>query len=727
MTRIFLAAFLTSLSLVAGPSQAPGGKALLRPVKTDQPPVLDGHLDDPVWAQAATVSDFVTFIPEFGKPQPEKTVAYMAYDRENLYFAFKCYDPHPELIKAAVSRRDDIANDDFVCINLDTFNDQQSLYAFYVNPLGIQGDSRFASGKEDFSIDLVWESAGRIDAEGYTVEMKIPLKSIRYTSGDVVRMAVFFERTINRRQEHGSYPALDPKAGYAFLPQMAPMEYEGLARASVLELLPAYTYARHASRPAGVMVQDPDKREWSLTAKAGLTSSLTLDATLNPDFSQVEADAGQADANLRHFLYLAEKRPFFLEGIENFNVGATSNSPLLTLLHTRTIVDPSYGVKLTGKVGPQDTLAILNAKDGAPALVEAAPLDGKATTSALRFKHALRDDGYVGLFGVDRSQGPHRNQVGGPDGQIRLNPSDMLSFHAFGSSTQVSDGTGPLNGKAAGVEYLHDTSTLAINAGAHTVSTDFTADAGYLSRAGFSSADLNFTPRFYPTSSWLRRLDPTAGITVLRDFESGLTEQDRRVGVTAIFKHNAALSVLYDDSTEIYQLTRYRTDGLTLTARSQITKGFSLTAKYRVGKIIWYDPNDPAQAHGSQTTVQTVLQPLDTVNLTLSWLHEDRTRDDNDVQVLNYSISRARLTWQPNEHFFLRAISEYNSRFRQLRTDYLASYTYVPGTVLYLGYGTLSERTEWVATPAPGTYRNADRFLEMQRGLFFKASYLWRF
>ncbi len=174
-----MAALLACLSLAGAPLPEHGGRSLLHPVKTDRPPVLDGRLDDPVWQQAASVTDFQTFIPEFGRPQRERTIAYMAYDRDNLYFAFRCLDPEPGKIKAAVAKRDDMTRDDFVCINLDTFDDQQSLYAFYVNPLGIQGDSRFAGNKEDFSVDLVWDSAGRIDAEGYAVEIRIPLKSIR--------------------------------------------------------------------------------------------------------------------------------------------------------------------------------------------------------------------------------------------------------------------------------------------------------------------------------------------------------------------------------------------------------------------------------------------------------------------------------------------------------------------------------------------------------------------
>ena len=726
MTHRLRAALLTLATTLAAqaPPVPPPGRQTLRPTRTEQPPVVDGRLDDAVWAQAASVTEFRTFIPEFGKVQPERTVAYMAYDRENLYFAFRCFDPHPELIKAALSRRDEVTADDFVCINLDTFNDQQSLYAFYVNPLGIQGDSKFASNKEDFSIDLVWESAGRIDAEGYTVEMKIPLKSIRYTSGEVVRMAVFFERTVSRRLEHGSYPALDPKAGYAFLPQMAELEYRDLARPTLLELLPAFTYGRRASRVDGVMVQEPDRREWSLTAKAGLTSSLVLDATLNPDFSQVEADAGQVDANLRYGLYFAEKRPFFLEGLENFNVGATQWSPLLTLLHTRTIVDPRLGVKLTGKLTPADTLALLHAEDTAPPPAPGETAAEDPTTRALRFKHALKDDGYLGLFYAARDQGLHRNRVGGPDAQFRLSPSDLLSFHAFASELRPGDDTGTRSGKALGAEYQHDTSRLGINAGAYTISDDFQAEAGYLTRTGFASGTVGVTPKFYPAGGWVRRWDLGLAVTALRDFPSNLTEQDRRLSATAILTRNGSFSVIYDDASEIFLGRRFRTDGLTLSARSQVTSWFSFTAKHRIGKGIWYSAT-PTQGRGTQSSLQVIFQPVASLNLTLSRTHADLVQDDTGESLFNYPITRARLTWQPDEHFFIRTIAQYNGFRRQLLTDYLAAYTYVPGTVVYLGYGTLDERTQWDAPS--GQYRASDAFLQMQRGLFFKASYLWRF
>ncbi|MDH4272042.1 MAG: carbohydrate binding family 9 domain-containing protein, partial [Candidatus Aminicenantes bacterium] len=234
------------LTAVVGTAFAREGEKLppLNPLHTDTPPVIDGVLDDPVWKQAPTETGFKTWRPDFGKDMHEKTVVYYAYDRENLYFAYRCYDSEPSKIKASITARDTINRDDWICLNLDTFNDQQSLYALYVNPLGIQGDSRFEGGQEDFTIDVVWYSAGRIDAEGYSIEVRIPFKSIRYRSQEPVEMGIIFERNMSRYSESGTYPALDPARGLDFLTQTRPLHFTDIKHYTLLEILPAFTYGR---------------------------------------------------------------------------------------------------------------------------------------------------------------------------------------------------------------------------------------------------------------------------------------------------------------------------------------------------------------------------------------------------------------------------------------------------------------------------------------------------
>ena len=219
------------------------GAEMLKPMRVQNAQRIDGVLDDPAWKEGRELSGFRTFIPDFRKDLSEQTSVVMVYDAENLYFAFRCHDRSPDKIKASMASRDTIFSDDFVCINLDSFNDRQALYAFYVNPLGIQGDSRFASNQEDFSVDFVWESAGRLTGDGYVVEMRIPFKSIRYAGSERVEMSIFFERFISRTTEHGSIPELDPARGYAILSQIQPLELLDIKRYTLLEILPSFVFA----------------------------------------------------------------------------------------------------------------------------------------------------------------------------------------------------------------------------------------------------------------------------------------------------------------------------------------------------------------------------------------------------------------------------------------------------------------------------------------------------
>jgi len=287
--------------------------------KTTVPPVIDGVLDDAAWSTALKFDGFKTFKPDYGKEASQKTEAYVAYDAENFYFAFRCFDSEPSKVKAAVSKRDNVFQDDIVFINLDTFNDNQSAFVFMLNPLGIQGDGMLTvNGNIEVSFDAVWYSKGRIDDKGWTVEARIPLQSIRFPNRDVQTMRILFIRFFTRSSEQAAFPPIDPAKG-SILSQAQPFQVSGLKYKRVIELLPAFTFGRtqeatEATEGELVRNRELDIDDVSLTGKLGITSDLTLDGTINPDFSQVEADAGQVDFNLRYALYYDEKRPFFLEG-----------------------------------------------------------------------------------------------------------------------------------------------------------------------------------------------------------------------------------------------------------------------------------------------------------------------------------------------------------------------------------------------------------------------------
>lgn len=422
----------------------------------------------------------------------EKTIVYYAYDQENLYFAFRCYDRAPSKIKTSVSARDSITADDWICLNIDTLNDQQSLHAFYVNPLGIQADSRFEEGQEDYSVDVIWYSAGRLDNKGYTIEVQIPFKSIRFRNRKVVEMGIIFERHISRYSHSGTFPPLDPDRGFDFLTTTRPLLFRDVKHYTLLEMLPAATYGQSSLIEQGELQRQKAKPDFGLKAKYGLSSQLIMDATINPEFSQVESDAGQVDFNLRYALYYPGKRPFFLEGQEKFALAATTETggPLEAVIHTRTIIDPLAGFKLIGKIGPKDTVASIYALD------QLGPESAKdyAHFTIGRFKHALKNDSFIGGVWTGRFTGPAYNAVAGVDGRIRLGASSYFSFHALYSRTKAAEGSGEnsAGGQAIGLVYNYQTRNKLFQVAFHDPSQDFQTETGHLTRNGLSRLKVGY-------------------------------------------------------------------------------------------------------------------------------------------------------------------------------------------------------------------------------------------
>jgi hypothetical protein len=688
------------------------------PLHTNIPPTIDGILDDPVWSQAPSETGFKTWQPDFGKDMQEKTIVYYAYDRENLYFAYRCYDREPAKIKASITARDNIRYDDWICLNLDTFNDQQSLYALYVNPLGIQGDARFEGNQEDHTIDVVWYSAGRIDAEGYTVEVRIPFKSLRYRSREPVEMGIIFERNISRFSESGTYPALDPARGLDFLNVTRPLHFTDIKHYTLLELLPAFTYGRDSQINRGTMEPQKARSDLSLTAKYGLTSQLILDGTINPDFSQVESDAGQVDFNLRYALFYPEKRPFFLEGREKFTLAATEQgNPLESVVHTRTIVDPLLGFKLNGKMGPRDTIASIYAMDE----LASGSQEDYAHVTIVRYKHALSGDSFVGGVWTGRFEGPKYNVVAGSDGFIRINPSSFFAYQALASQTKGADGNDEVEGHALNFLYYYMTRNHLFEVTLQDLGKDFTTETGYLTRNGLTRLKVGFLPMIYPKSRTFLRIDPIFHAINIRDKFSGLLETYDTFDLRLILPRNTTLIAGGRYQTEVFLGRRFGRSGFRLIGTSQLTKQVLLETRYVYGQKIRY-VEDPYQGRGSDATFSTTYLPSEKLHFSLALAFSDFFRSSDGLKEYDYTILRSQNTYQVNKYLFFRAIIEYNSFYKQLMTDLLASFTYIPGTVVHLGYGSLYEKLAW----REEQYEPSDRFLETKRGLFFKVSYLWR-
>src|SRR5215510_4285985 len=332
-----------------------------------EPPKIDGILNDEVWnREPLPLGEWVAYNPLRDGRADQRTEIRIAYDDRYLYFAFHCFDTEPDKIRTTISRRDTAFNDDWIAMSLDSAATGQTAYHLFSNPSGIQMDALNTSASgEQFEADLLWDSAGKITDDGYVVEMRIPLQTIRFSGGEKVRMGILFFRKISRTGVSYSWPEMPP--GQWVFDNPGHLVFDNLKQPPLIELLPSITYGINQTRgPMNQWNPAAHKADVGLSGKYGITSNITLDGTINPDFSQVESDAFQVQVNQRFPVFFDEKRPFFMEGLGLFNIAGTGGDGNMRIaVHTRHIVDPSWGAKVTG-TGSGFTFGFLSSSDETP-------------------------------------------------------------------------------------------------------------------------------------------------------------------------------------------------------------------------------------------------------------------------------------------------------------------------------------------------------------------------
>jgi hypothetical protein len=478
-------------------------------------PVIDGQLNDPVWRSAAVFGDFVQTQPGDNVKPTHPTEVLMGYDSKNLYIAFNAKQKR-DTIRATVARRDAIFNDDYVLVHLDTFNDQRQAYLLFFSPLGIQADGTFTEGRgEDYSLDIVMESKGVLTEDGFTIEVAIPFKSLRYEAGKNKQWGLHINRRVkyNNNEYNSWMPTNRSISGW--LNQAGHITgLEGIETTRQLEINPSVTLSEAGRRtrftfdndPAGRYVNDNLKGELGVTAKFSLTPAITLDFAYNPDFAQVEADAPVTTANQRFPIFFPEKRPFFLERIDIFRSG-------LDVVNTRAIIDPDVAVKLTGRRG-RNTFGLLYASDNAPgnyskderqSLLECQLeritdsthfcgierfVDKNASIGILRIKRDIGRQHNLGFFATTYSFIERHNHTAGFDGRFRLNPKTVTEFQVVGTTSRRNfydpdlDRSLYRTGNGFGYRaYLeHAGRNLYMNYLAIGRSPDYRADVGFAQR-----------------------------------------------------------------------------------------------------------------------------------------------------------------------------------------------------------------------------------------------------
>ena len=729
------------------------GRPTMRPPRTRERPRVDGRLDDAVWRDALHITDFVQQSPVEGAPASEATDVWIAYDSQNFYLAVHAHYADPSLLRANRIDRDQAFEDDNVAIYFDTFLDQNRAYRFSVNGYGVQGDaivnargySRSARGRRtgsfsssrneiptgDASWDALFDSGGQIVEDGFTAEMAIPFKSLRYPARDLGiphRWGFQIVREVRGKDENQVWAPVTRNIS-GFLTQVGVLE--GLTDLSLsrnLEILPTFTGIQHGSLDGqGNFVTKDPSPEGGLNVKYGITSNLTADVTYNPDFSQIESDLPQIEVNQRFALRYPELRPFFLEGAEIFQILGP-----LTFVHTRTIVDPEFGAKLTGKLG-NTTLGMIVANDEAPGRVDPGDLayGRKANNFVGRARYDLYAESYLGAIFTHRGFMDSHSTLGALDGNFRLGRTQGVGFKLAQTDHRDLDGVSR-QGQMVDLSYRlnsrHWNSFVAL----YTLSPDFRHDVGFVRRVDtrrlYSRLGYNFWPE-----SWIVNWGPSIQYGRNHNFANDLDDEDVRLGFTARFARNISFNADVREEMERYQGIRFHKRAVSVGGQVNTSRMLAVGGYYRQGDEVKYQEN-PYLGKGGSGSFFAAVRPVSRfqseLNLSVSDFIDLRNGADT---IFDVKIVRNLSTYQFTDRFLLRNIAEYNTFDRTFGMNWLLTYRVNAGTAFYLGYDDHYQQADRLYGDVDGDGFGDQLFpaltmmQQTNRAIFTKVQYLFRY
>ena len=722
--------------------------------------VIDGVLDEPAWQNAARLSGFHQYEPVDGRSAEEQTEVLVFYSPSHIHFGIVASAKDPSTVRATLSDRDNIGSDDRVTIYLDTFNDRRRAFMFGVNPLGVQEDGvrtegavsagSIFGGSVDLNPDYLYDSRGQVTPQGYVVEVRIPFKSLRFPSSGPQRWGINIVRDVASSGYRDTWTDVR-RASASFLAQSGAMEgIENVERGVVTELQPFVTATMTGANDAsGEFQRDDVEPDAGLNVRFGFPE-LSLDGTINPDFSQVESDVGLVTVNERFALFIPEKRPFFLEGIELFS---TPNQ----LVYTRQIAEPLGGLKLTGKLG-RFSVAYLSALD------ETVGRD--ALFNVARARADFGGNSLVGITLTDRRQGGTFNSVGSADVRYVFGRLYYVEAQAAGSWTRLGS-TDTRPGALWRLEFDRTGRSWGFNYLVNGSEDDFETHAGFFPRSGIVEAHgFNRFTLYGGRGALVENFTFFGGPRRLWDYgsfpDASPIEGGEQIGGFAIFRGGWRFNwglfrslVIFDRS--LYEgvntgslpgtigpydppneLTNLWGDSLSLTT--------PVFGKWQasLGTAMFETPIFFEGSEGQETrvTASLMLRPTTGIRVEALGVYSKIDRDRDHSEFARTIIPRLKVEYQPTRALFFRVIGEwrderrdalYDARTgdplrdglepiagfadRSLRADWLISYEPTPGTVAFLGYGSTMEAP-------PGTrWTRARRTAD---GLFVKLAYQFR-
>jgi hypothetical protein len=717
LAGLVLGSFALAGPAAAMPAQAPAStKQPLEIPRLSSAPKIDGVLDNPVWeTQALKIEDFIQLAPKENGVPTEKTVAYLGYDAKHFYVAFRAFDSQASKVRCSITKRDGCMEDDWVFIMLDTFNEKRRAFSFLINPAGVQMDMmRIEEGGNDNmddSWDTVFLSEGKVDAEGYTVEMAIPFKSLRFPNEDLKTWNIVLGRNLPRTGEIILYPQFSRDIpGLLSNGQIYTLR-GAVERSRNVEVMPFLTSLARGGETAE---RSKFAFEPGANFKLGVSSNMTVDLTANPDFSQIEADEPQIDYNLRYALRYNEKRPFFLEGMEIFS------SPEIETVYTRQISDPIFGAKISGKAG-RFTYGLLSAYDTHPVeslwdISDGTSLAGaKAFSNVFRTKADVGSGSYVGFTLTDKELGGGTwSRLGGLDGQLRFKDKVFFSFQALASSSSLeSDRTSLAPGLYGELYYTDKHWTLGGYYKA--MHPDFQASLGFVNRTDYRSVGGFASYRIYTDKKFLNQVQFRLQAGQRLGYADSVT-QDTWIRSQAQFRLTEFNQVFvnYEAGLERFADVEFKKHEFSLESQFTVISWMPLAFFFRTGDSINYDPENAYLGYSNTYGVSVVLKPSKRLQLGTDFSKQtfwDRADGEGNW---DYNVVREKATYQFSKTLSFRAIVDYNFFYKQAFGSLLASWVLRPGTVFFLGFDNNYLRDEF------------GHMIRDNYSVFLKFSYWWR-
>jgi hypothetical protein len=737
-------------------SLTPGGAAE-RPVldipRVALPPVLDDY-DSPTpgpvgSTQLQHVTGFIQNAPVDGDPASQRTAVYLGYDDSNFYAVFVAHDAQPNLIRANLSRREQTGSDDIVEVMLDTYSDQRRAYAFVVNPLGIQWDAIWTEGEGfDSSWDTLWHSQGRRTDYGYVVMMTIPFRSLRFAPLDHQEWGMLLVRDVKRNNETSFWPHVSTRIEGRLNQAATIRGLSGISPGRNVELIPYVTSRSFRlldpdATPEPGFVEDAFDADAGMDAKFVVLDNVAIDATVNPDFSQVESDNPQVTVNQRFEVFFPEKRPFFLENAGFFQT--TTN-----LLFTRRIRDPQFGVRTTGKLG-RFAFGGLLIDDEAPG--KSVPDDdrlrgNRAYVGALRVNRDIYSQSTLGFLLTDRELESSYNRVAAVDTRIRLTDTWDARAEIARSWARELNGTtftDPLynvqfnrNGRHSGT-HLHY----------FDVGADFNAYLGFVPRADIRDLHQQLSYTFRPEGDVLISWGPSFFWQTIWDHQGTRLDWQLQPEIDWELTRQTDLELQYrvrgerlrpEDFSALTENVDFTPWEVQFEIDSKFSNVLGAQLELRTGRAVNFVPPEgelPDLEELREVEFDFVWRPTTAFNISNDYTYAQLVERQSSDIIFENQILRSRWSWQLDRRLSIRAIFQFekldaNSTLSRLEkerlfnTDVLLTYQVNAWTALYAGYNTNFLNVDLLDTPDGPQVGVTEDLNNDSRQFFVKFSYLLR-